>query len=192
MLFVEPEQPLPTTPRTPSTTPTTHHGLLLRFQLRLRERHLHLRRQVRVLRLLHVLVRELLVLLQPRLRGMQEVVRHERADEPASDVFAADRAKGFDRVIIVMFTTARRPSCNSISLNLYLQTNCRNRRHFPKPGSSPLTVTGTSKFVLCFRPGALGMPLARPQRVCETKKRTNFHSHGEVLAPVRTTRTPSG
>ena len=65
----------PTTPRTPSTTPTTHHGLLLRFQLRLRERHLHLRRQVRVLRLLHVLVRELLVLLQPRLRGVQEVER---------------------------------------------------------------------------------------------------------------------
>ena len=54
---------------------TTHHGLLLRFQLRLRERHLHMRRQVRVLRLLHVLVRELLVLLQPRLRGVQEVER---------------------------------------------------------------------------------------------------------------------
>ena len=43
------------------TLPTTHHGLLLRFQLRLRERHVHMCRQVRVLRLLHVLVRGLLV-----------------------------------------------------------------------------------------------------------------------------------
>lgn len=55
------------------TLPTTHHGLLLRFQLRLRERHVHMCRQVRVLRLLHVLVRGLLVHLQPRLRGLQEV-----------------------------------------------------------------------------------------------------------------------
>ena len=39
--------------------------------------------------------------------------------EPASDVFAADRAKGFDRAVDMMFTTARRPSCNSLSLNLY-------------------------------------------------------------------------
>ena len=60
----------------------------------------------------------------------ENLVRHERADEPTSDVFAADRAKGFDRAIDVMFTTARRPSCNSTSLNLYSELVFRNRRHF--------------------------------------------------------------